>query len=841
MNDPVRLRQIRDLFDQVMDRPEAERAAFLAGRSEVDPGIRHEVEELVTAADRTDARLEPIIRRPIPADGSDQLIGQRLGSYDIVRLIGMGGMGAVYEAIRADDQFQKRVAIKLVQRGLDSDVTLARFRRERQILASLEHKNIATLLDGGVTPDGRPFLVMEYVEGKPITLWCDERRLPVRDRIALFRQVCAAVQHAHRNLVVHRDLKPGNILVTEDGTAKLLDFGIAKLVGGDPGDDALPLTRGGARAFTPEYASPEQIRGDVLSTASDLYSLGVVLFELLAGRRPHLGSGGALVDIERAVLEDPVPRPSAVTTDQAARDRNERDAGRLRHRLQGEIDNIVLDTLRPEPDRRYPSVEALGDDLRRYLEGQPVRAEGAWAGYRFTKFVQRNRAAVTASALVLVALVGGGVATLLQARRAQAAQQRADRVNQFLRNILGSVKPATGGRDVPISEVLDSAARRVQGELKNDPVAAADLETVIGQSYSSLGRYDEAERHYRASLALRGQYAGSRSEAVVEGLGLVAGLLLDKGEIGRADSTFRAAVALQRQIGTGTDSMLTALLESQGSVAHAQGKLAEAERLHREVLALRLKRLGPNNDQVAFAMNNIAVSLGEQNKWAAAESLHRAAIAIFRGNHPGADPLVAEAEGSLATALDIQGKNAEAESAYVRVIDLRRRLLGPEHPNYAWTVFGYAFFLLDRGRYAEAAKWSREILALRGKTLPDGHPAVAASLQSLGRALDQSGDHAGAEQALAEALALRRKYLPPGSWLIASSERVFAEHFILIHDYPRAETLALDAHEKLVKSLGAGHPNARLGARTLVTLYEAWGKSAKAGEFRATLPPDSTR
>ena len=363
-------------------------------------------------------------------------------------MIGMGGMGAVYEGVRAD-QYRKRVAIKLVQGGLDSELTLARFRRERQILANLEHPNVATLLDGGVTPDGRPFLVMEYVEGEPITTWCDGRRLSVDARLALFRQVCDAVQYAHKNLVVHGDIKPGNILVTADGTAKLLDFGIAKLVGAGTGDDALPLTRGDTRPFTPEYASPEQIRGDPLSTASDVYSLGAVLFELLTGRRPHVVTSRALVDIMRAVLEVPVPRPSSVVTAGAAAQRGERRAGRLRRRLQGELDNIALMALRPEPERRYASAGALSEDVRRELTGLPVEAHGDWAGYRLRKFAGRNRTAVAASILVIVALIGGVIATADQAHRARAAQMRAERVNGFLRTLLSSVRPATGGRDVP--------------------------------------------------------------------------------------------------------------------------------------------------------------------------------------------------------------------------------------------------------------------------------------------------------------------------------------------------------------------------------------------------------
>ena len=286
LESPERLRRLRELFDAAIEQSPVNRATYLE-RVETDLSVRREVEALLAASEATDDRIGALLGRiEIPSrDGPLFAAGRRVGAYDIVRLIGRGGMGAVYEAARADDQYRKRVAIKIVQAGLEADLTLARFRRERQILANLDHPNIAALVDGGVTSEGLPFLVMEYVEGEPITRWCDTRSLSVRDRVSLFRQACAAVRHAHRNLVVHGDLKPANIFVTGDSAVKLLDFGIAKLLRDDT-DHAMPPTREFARAFTPEYASPEQIRGDALTTASDVYSLGVVLFELLAGHRP---------------------------------------------------------------------------------------------------------------------------------------------------------------------------------------------------------------------------------------------------------------------------------------------------------------------------------------------------------------------------------------------------------------------------------------------------------------------------------------------------------------------------------------------------------------------------
>jgi tRNA A-37 threonylcarbamoyl transferase component Bud32/tetratricopeptide (TPR) repeat protein len=832
---PERLRRVRELFDAVMDRPPDERTAFLASAAAWDIPTRREVQELVAAADQTGSVFAAALgsgTRHAEAQ-ADGLVGKRLGPYEVVRVIGMGGMGAVYEGVRAD-QYRKRVAIKLVQGGLDSELTIARFRRERQILANLEHPNVATLLDGGVTPDGRPFLVMEYVEGDPITAWCDARRLSVSARLALFRQVCDAVQYAHKNLVVHGDIKPGNILVTADGTAKLLDFGIAKLLGTDAGDDALPLTRGDARPFTPEYASPEQIRGDALSTASDVYSLGAVLFELLAGRRPHVVTSRALVDIMRAVLEVPVPRPSSVVTADAAERRGERSAGRLRRQLQGELDNIALMALRSEPERRYASAGALSEDVRRELTGLPVEAHGDWAGYRLRKFVARNRTGVAASLLVVVALIGGVITTADQARRARAAQMRAERVNGFLRTLLSSVRPATGGRDVPVSDVLDSAGRRADIELASQPDVHAVLETVIGQSYLSLGRYADAEQHLRAALELHREVSGPRSEAVVLALRDLGSAAIYEDQMDRADSLFQQGLSIEQSISSTPDTILASLIDNLGSVAHGKGDFAAAERLHRQSLAIQTKLLGPNADIVAATMASVAVSLGEQNRMTESDSMLRHAVAILKHNHPEPNVLVANVLDPLATELDMEGKTAAADSAYVEVLDLRRQLLGPEHPDYTLTLMNYSFFVYDRGRYQEAADMSRQILALRGRVLPESHLAIASALQTLGRCLDKQSDTAGARRALEESLRLRRKY-NAGSWIVASADGVLADHDVSVKQYAKAETLLDDANTILTSAVPPTHPKMQINYQRYAALYDAWGQPAKAAAYRAKL------
>jgi eukaryotic-like serine/threonine-protein kinase len=836
-----RVQRLRTIFDAVIDLPLDQRSGALDRLTAGDAALRRDVEAVVLRSERTAPALEsPAVA--IAGDtvsGAESLVGQRIGPYTVVRLVGMGGMGAVYEATRADDQYRKRVAIKVVQRGIDSALTLARFRRERQILASLEHPNIAALYDGGVMADGRPFLVMEYIDGAPITAWCNARSLPLRQRVALFRQACAAVHHAHKNLVIHRDLKPGNILVADDGTVKLLDFGIAKLLSADDMDgteSSLPLTRGGARAFTPEYASPEQIRGEPLTTASDLYSLGVVLFELLTGRRPHQPKSRALVDIERAVLDTPAPRPSSVITDQVSPSLGGPNPARVRQRLHGELDSIALTALNIDASRRYPSVEAFSDDLHNYLDGLPVRAQPDWIGYRARKFVLRNTVATAASALAVAALLVGVIVAMRGAHHARAEEMRAEQANAFLRRLLASVHPETGRRDVLVSDVLDVAARRIDQEFAAQPDVRAELETVIGESYEGLGRYHEAERQLKASLRLRQQSAGPQSTSAVIGISNLGQLFLGEGALDSAEQLFHQALALQQARGGTPDSLYASLLSNLGSLAHSEGHAADAERFHRQANEIERRIFGPKSDIAAVSLNDVGVAVGDQGRLAEAESLHREALAIVQANNPRPDDRIAGVLSDLAFVLDMEGKAPEADSAYRQALAMRRKVLGLDHPEYALTLFNYSGFVFDQKRYVEAAEIAREILALRGKTLPESHPSVAAALQTLGKSLDKLGDPDGGERALRESLALRQKYLAPDSWLIASAEGTLAEHYAGLKQYSKAEALMLQAQQLYLKSLGETNTRTQVNTRRLVALYTAWGKPAKAAEYAAKLP-----
>src|SRR5690606_22525962 len=394
-----------------LHREEFEREEFLAHAVGNDQSLAEEVRGLLDALERGRntwrSPFGELLTEAFDFEDESGENGQRIGQYEITRLIGYGGMGAVYEGVRADDEYHKRVAIKFLRRGLEGDIAIRRFRYERQILANLNHPNIASLLDGGVTSDGRPYFVMEYVDGEPITSYCARRRLGVRDRIKLLLQVFAAVQHAHQNLVVHRDLKPGNILVDAAGRVKLVDFGIARLLREAEGPDQLPATQGGARAFTPDYASPEQLRGLMVATASDINALGVISSEDLYGHRPLRLDGLLFAELQDLVCRSPAPAPSSLVDQADAEVFGERSAGKLRSQLAGDVDAVVLQALRKEPERRYASVNLMSADFQRHLDGMPVSARRDRLSYRVGKFVRRRKVEVAAASLVLISLIGG--------------------------------------------------------------------------------------------------------------------------------------------------------------------------------------------------------------------------------------------------------------------------------------------------------------------------------------------------------------------------------------------------------------------------------------------------
>ena len=429
---PDRWQRLQTLFNAAVEMTPDQRGAYLADACDDDLSLARQVESLLVSSDEAGQFIEGAVEEAAASAARADMIGRRIGPYEVVGELGHGGMGTVYLARRADAEYESLVAIKLV-RGVHSASLLGRFRSERQILASLSHPNIARLLDGGTTPEGYPYVVMEHVDGEPIDRYCDTRHLPIEARLELFRAVCLAVQHAHKNLVVHRDLKPSNILVTQAGVPKLLDFGIAKLLDPELAEHTVVETGTATRLLTPSYASPEQVRGENITVATDVYSLGVVLYELLTGQVPFHFRGRGALEIERVICEEEPTRPSTlVTRDGDGADTNGNAPkmsaaelsrarnlmpDRLRRRLAGDLDTIVLKALRKEPNRRYESADQFAEDVRRHLDGLPVIARVDTWTYRANKFVRRHRLGVAAAAVFIVVLLGFATAMAAQARR----------------------------------------------------------------------------------------------------------------------------------------------------------------------------------------------------------------------------------------------------------------------------------------------------------------------------------------------------------------------------------------------------------------------------------------
>lgn len=819
---PERLARMQECFERALELEDSALAAYLRDLQSEDADLAIRLRGLLDAHAQTGSGFESPVSLEFPEDeGVDPWIGRTVGVYEITRRIGVGGMGAVYEAARNDDQYRKRVAIKLLRAQTVSESAVRRFRRERQILATLEHPHIAALLDGGVTGDGHPFFAMEYVEGEPLTTYCDTRALPITARLELFRQVCSAVQFAHQSLVVHRDLKPANILVNAEGQVKLLDFGIASLLPSAlDGAEAETLTRAGTRALTPGYASPEQLLGLPIGTRSDVYSLGVVLYELLCGRRPfHARSG------------DTVPaRPSGAITAERLPQLSERSGDRARTSVAGDLDAIVLKALRTEPERRYGSAEELSADINNYLTGRPVSARPDSMGYRVGKFVRRRRAESIAVALTLVSIVGGSVVAIRQERvanrervRAEAEGKRATEVTAFLTTMLGAANPGAFGRDVKVREVLDSASTSAN-DLASQPALESEIRMIIGGTYLALGEFPLAEAQYRLAVNAQQRLGSAGGRGAALALSQLSMAKEFQGQIAAADTLLRAADTLFMRHGFVDDEQRISHLDARARILSTLGDTKAAEPIFLEALALQRRQVPLNDSSIAASYTNLAVVQSDLGNNRSAETLMVAAVAAARRAYGNSHPHVAAILSPLASIQDRAGYPARAESTYRETITMRKALLGDDHPDLAWTMYNFADFLMTKERFAESVAWSREVLTMRGKSMKDEHPLVAASMSVLGRSLDGLDSLEAGERWLRESLAVRKSVYPPGHFLIASSEGQVGAHLTLRGRYASAESMLLKSEQQLVAARGDGAPIVADARTRLVKLYQRWGK-----------------
>jgi eukaryotic-like serine/threonine-protein kinase len=844
---PDRWQQIKAVLNDALEREEALRTAFLEAACQGDGELRREVESLLSSeAEIGDFIETPIFR--IHGETEPLAVGQRVGAYRIVRELGRGGMGSVYLAERADEEFEQRVALKVVRRGMDTDEIVRRFRSERQILAHLDHPNIAKLFDGGTTEDGRPYFVMEHVEGQPIDQYCDERKLSVRERLELFRRVCSAVHLAHQNLIVHRDLKPGNILVTADGVPKLLDFGIAKLL--DPGQEAFALTRVGVRPMTPEYASPEQVRGETITTASDVYSLGVLLYVLLTGHPPYRPVRRDPQSLAKAICETDPPRPSSIirqvgegrrpdgtsvelTPESVSRVR-EGEARLLRRHLAGDLDNIVLMAMSKDPKRRYASVDQLSNDIERHLEGWPVVARKDTLGYRARKFVGRHKAGVTLAALFLLLIVGSGVAVTILWQRAVREQERAKAVSTFLEDIFTVSNPdESRGETITAREILDEGAKKIDQSLADQPGVRADLKEIIGRVYRNLGFAKQAKPLLEEALRLRREEFGDDDLRVVSPLQNLANVLRELNKNDDAEPLIREALDIQRSHGATQNIDYASGLTNLGALLVAREELDEAEALYQESLAI--KRTLPDADpaDIARSLNNLGKLRQTRGDFAEAERLFKESLEIRRTLAEGQpDTELATSFNNLGSLLQDKGDLAGAESYYIKALEMRRKLLGERNPKVARSLSNLGLLRQLRGDAVGAEKSFREALSIADEQLEADHTDRAVYLRNLASVLVTLKKPAEGEALARESLKIFRAD-DPDFWRVPDTESVLGSCLAAQGRFEEAEPLLTGSYPLLAKDSGDGAKQAPEALKRIVDLYAAWGKPERAAAYRS--------
>lgn len=831
--DPDRWQRIGDILDAALECEPQHWPALLDATCVDAPDLRREVEDLLGRVGDARGFLESPPRAAAAALIAEPRVdpepgpSQRIGPYAIVREIGRGGMSRVFLAQRADGQFDQHVALKLLRPDLDSELDHSRFRAERQILASLNHPNIARLLDGGLTDTGQPYLVLEYVEGRPIDVYCDEHALPVRQRLELFLMAAEATQYAHRNLIVHRDIKASNIFVSDEGAVKLLDFGLAKLLEPGPYASDPSTSRTVAHWMTPEYAAPEQVRRDPVTTLTDVYQLGVMLYRLLAGRLPFAASSGGLRELESAVLRgDPAP-PSVVA--------RESDPHRAKL-LRGDLDAITLKALRTEPGERFASVEAFAEDVRRHLSGHPVLARRITPLYRARRFVRRHRVETFAAVGILVSvLVGAGVA-VWQARRAAAerdlaaiASRESQAVTSFVMGLFEASEPAVArGDTLTAVELVRRAAARAE-LLRGQPLVHARMLEVTGRLYRSLGRFDDAYTVTQRALAIR-RIAGVGSTLEASGtLGQLADILLLLGRYTPADSVALEALRIQERAVGARHPVVGSTLEQIAGIAVYRGELSRAEMYFRRSLAVRQLTLGPDDSLTADSHLALGAILRLVGRIDEAEREFRGALAILERTVGSDSPQVAGAMLKIAYLLDEdRGRYAEAEPLYRRALEIRRRAFGDRSPMLAAALFDFADFLSRRGDRVAAITPARQGLDIARRAYGREHPFVANFTGDLATILHRAGNLDEAASLFRQAIAMDQRLRAPDHENIAGLEMGLARTLIDRRDYRAAESVLHDAIRIRERAAGPNHPNTAAAKGLLGMLLTREGRYAAA-------------
>jgi serine/threonine protein kinase/tetratricopeptide (TPR) repeat protein len=839
---PTRWKTVSPYLDRALDLDDDARAHFQAELRREDPQLADDLEQLLDEQRTVVAEqfLEHIDFAPPIAPS---LAGQTFGAWRLVEAIGQGGMGTVWRAERADGRFEGQAAVKLLNLSLmgDASPTQAeeRFRREGSLLARLNHEHIARLLDAGVSPTGQPYLVLEHVDGLPIDRYCDERRLGVEARIRLFLDVLDAVAHAHANLVVHRDLKPSNVLVSNDGRVKLLDFGIAKLLESEAWG---VLTHDGVSVLTPEFAAPEQVTRRPVTTATDVYSLGVLLYVLLGGHHPAGEAFNSPAELVRSIVDtDPKRMSDAVVNSpsdapeiplrNAARRGTTPD--RLRRLLQGDLDTIVAKALRKSSEDRYPSVSALADDLSRFLAHEPIGARPDAITYRLAKFARRHAVGVLVGVGIVALLAGFGVyhtARLTAERdRATAEARKSAKVSQVLTDLLASADPFRDKPNPTALDLIDSGAIRLQAELASEPATLGELLTAIGRVYTRVESNDKAKVLLERALTLIRSAGGPEHPRLGQVLNDLGVLRREMGD-GRASvELLKEALAVRRRLLGPRHKDIGVTLSELGRTYNDLDDSRNAEAYAWEALAMRRSVLGEEHREIATNRADLGQYLLKRGDVAGAETLLRQSYALNRRLLGPRHPNTGASMANVGRVLAEKGEFAAAEPLFREALSIKREAMGPKNPSVAVSLNTLAWALREQGKLAEAQTALEEAIAV---TLPTNEPdgrTLAQYRTNLARVHLARGDAAGAEALLVQALEVRLHVFGRDDWRVATTRSILGQALIALRRYDEAEKMLLEARRVLKPNPGQEGRETADTATRLTRLYELWpGRGAPA-------------
>ena len=873
--------ELSRLIDKALELAEEERNAFLetecSGRPELLADAREYLRSIEKAEkedfleDSISARAEfiqKIRKESLHGDHHPAMIlGRQIGHYKIVKELGEGGMGSVYLAERSDGEFEQQVAIKFL-RGYYSPSMRNRFRREKQILARLNHPNIAGLLDGGITDDGTPYMIMEYVEGLPVDSYCRDHSLKLKERLGLFLQICRAVQHAHSKLVIHRDLKPQNIFVTEDGRIKVMDFGIAKFLDGGLDDESVAQTREGQHVASVEFAAPEQFQPGDPTTATDVYGLGVLLYLLLTGEKPFVFKGKSLTEIEKAVQSKPPPHPS-------------RHANPAIGPIPHDLESIILKALRKEPEERYESVLSLREDIDRYQKGFPVQARIGTLRYKIGKFLRRNKSAITAAAIFLVTIVGFTAYHIHELTHeksiSQAEAEKARAVTGYLTGIFEQASPYNQpNAEITAREILDLGTDFIQNEVRDQPEIRSSLLATVGGIYQVLGTLDKSETLLLEALELEkslledGQGDGYGLGVVHHNLGdlknsqgdfsaaidhyntsttifdqlnlpdLKAGSLLGRGwseyrlaNFEQADSLYQLALSLNREL-HGENSIQTAEnLQYIAWLEHDHGNYQLSDTLFTHILTIRRNHYNDDHPDIATTLHSLGWIKYQLREYDDTVYLYEEAIAMRRRlfDEPHAD--LAWSLNNLGMVRQAEGNYDGAEVLFRDALQMRRDVLPAEHSHILQSLGNLGSIYFYKENYDQAISIFHEVVDMQRDILGTDHPDLAMYINNLATVLSKAGRPDQSIPYYKEAIDIQEHYFSrthPSTLRMRSN---LADAYEKLSRYSEAEAVRIENFEALRNEKDLNDSQTQRVLEQLIQLYEKWGLDEKKEEYRS--------